>query len=875
MDLALAGAGGEEDVDSPQEPLAGGSGRSGLYTAVPMQYADAPAEPVGADGGPPGAAGGGEAAATALAAAAEAEADFEPPFPVPDAVRGSMGPAPPRQNLKPPPPFLVLDVAVGVASRAHHRRTPWSSSTGRELACRSSGTGGECLAGRLWGSSDAPGPVQTPGRPPATLAQAPCRAVGMPRGGRPLIEPRRHRRPLLPVATPALLQQEALTFRAGIGHTSLEGHSCLLFPSLRLLPSARKLHQIMAHTARFVRANGAQSEIVLRVKQASDATFAFLMPGHARHAYFRFLVDRPDCVAALLGTPAASAKKVLGGRPSSPASNPSLPIGPGKDGVSLISAAYGGSDIEDEEFAGDGQADRTTRDHNGINALSTGLGKASNEAGYINDADKRTGPAEALRVPVRRLFDKLAAFVACHGEAAEATVSRVAKERGVPLPFLLPWDEAHVRYRQAVEAARKAGDKPEGASSALSFRAEVTALVDELMEDTGHGIDNAGSGFAETTSGRSEAPVGLSLFDQEAPTKRPADATVLPGGARPKVSLIFGPTAGRRDGGERRSGEAALVAAGKPAPAVNAIQSLSQDAVMAAVRAATSGRPLVTLPTKEHKVAPPPEASIEGKPASGTGGTTIGSSSETAEAGTSIVARILRAAQEKMPQAGRTGSGAGGEPAAVNAVAVAEAVAQAAHGEADSSEARLSAAEKKRLEWLRKARMLAAVIHEAGSGLGSGGGSGGGSGDGGATNGPLRSDCSSSGLAAEPAQCEASPLAADRVPLPALPVPAAGETDAHVQPAAGVPAASSAEQDAQHGAKLRRSVWRGMPRLGRMPSSRAHNEMRCGRLQRRGRRKVKRLLKSWGSDTARATGKLATRAAAARVEVALRSPLRA
>eukprot|EP00850_Spirogloea_muscicola_P021596 SM000255S08775 [mRNA] locus=s255:127762:130526:- [translate_table: standard] len=566
-------------------------------------------------------------------------------------------------------------------------------------------------------------------------------------------------------------------------------------------PPARKLHQIMAHTARFVRANGAQSEIVLRVKQAGDATFAFLMPDHARHAYFRFLVDRPDCVASLLGTPAATAKKAVGGRPSSPAADPLVPNGPGKDGVSLISAAYGGSDIEDDEVAGDGEADRSTRDQIGDNTQSTGLGKAANEAGYSNDADKRTGAAEALRAPVRQRIDKLAAFVARHGKAAEGTASRVAKERGVPLPFLLPWDEAHVHYRQAVEAARKAGGKPEGVISALSFNAEVTALVVELTEDTGHGIDTAGSGVAESTSGRSEAPVGCCSVEQEAPTKRPADATVLPGGARPKVSLIFGPTAGRRDGGERRSSEAALVAAGKPAPAVNAIQSLSQDAVMAAVRAATSGRPLVAHPTKEHDVAPPPEASKEAKPASGTAGTTIGSSSETAEAGASVVARILRAAQEKMPQAGRAGHGADGEPAAVNAVAVAEAVAQAAHGEADSSEARLSAAEKKRLERLRKARMLAAVIHEAGSGLGSGGGSGGGSGDGGATDGPFRSGRSSSGLAAEAAQREASPLAADSVPLPALPVPAAGETDGHVQPAAGAPTASSAEQNAQHGAR--------------------------------------------------------------------------
>eukprot|EP00850_Spirogloea_muscicola_P019609 SM000195S05256 [mRNA] locus=s195:68190:76507:- [translate_table: standard] len=787
MDLALAGAGGEEGADSPQEPLAGGDGRSGLYTAVPMQYANAPADPVGVDVGPLGIAAGAEAAATA---AAEAEAGFEPPFPVPDAIRGSMvrGLLPPRQNPKPrllplcsPCPGRRCERRQQNARPWQHRGTAWSSSAGRELACRSGGTGGECLAGRF-----------------GVLLMRPdlCRllAVLLPRSLRP------HAGRLACRAADA---SHCCRWQRRHSFSERRSHSRLALATPHLRPPGRKLHQIVAHTARFVRANGAQSEIVLRVKQAGDAAFAFLMPGHARHAYFRFLVDRPDCVAALLGTPAASAKKAVGGWQSLPAADPLVPNRPGKHGVSLISAAYGGSDIEDDEVAGDGEADRSTRDRIGDNTQSTGLGKAAIEAGYSNDADKRTGAAEALSAPVRRHIGKLAAFVARHGKAAEATVSRVAKERGVSLPFLLPWDEAHVHYRQAVEAASKAGGKLEGADSALSFRAEVTALVVELMEDTGHGIDNAGSGFPESTSGRGDAPVGLSLVEQEAPSKRPADATVLPGGARPKVSLIFGPTAGRRDGGERRSGEAALVAAGKPAPAVNAIQSLSQDAVIAAVRAATSGRPLVVHPTKEHDVAPPPEASKEAKPASGTGGTTIESSSETPEAGASVVARILRAAQEKMPQAGSAGSGADREPAAVDAVAVAEAVAQAVHGEADSSEACLSAAEKKRLERLRKARMLAAVIHEAGSGLGSGGGSGRGSGNGGATNGAFRSERSSSGLAPEPAQREASPLAADSVPLPALPVPAAGETDAHVQPAAGVPVASSAEQDAQHEAKAR------------------------------------------------------------------------
>ncbi|PHU04126.1 hypothetical protein BC332_24948 [Capsicum chinense] len=47
-------------------------------------------------------------------------------------------------------------------------------------------------------------------------------------------------------------------------------------------------------TALFVSKHGGQSEIVLRVKQGDNPTFGFLMPDHALHAYFRFLVDHPE-----------------------------------------------------------------------------------------------------------------------------------------------------------------------------------------------------------------------------------------------------------------------------------------------------------------------------------------------------------------------------------------------------------------------------------------------------------------------------------------------------------------------------------------------------------------------------------------------------
>lgn len=48
--------------------------------------------------------------------------------------------------------------------------------------------------------------------------------------------------------------------------------------------------QIMMQTAKFVRESGGHSELVLRVRQASNPNFAFLRPDDPRQPYFQWLV---------------------------------------------------------------------------------------------------------------------------------------------------------------------------------------------------------------------------------------------------------------------------------------------------------------------------------------------------------------------------------------------------------------------------------------------------------------------------------------------------------------------------------------------------------------------------------------------------------
>ena len=54
---------------------------------------------------------------------------------------------------------------------------------------------------------------------------------------------------------------------------------------------AAVLCQVLLQTSRFVGGEGAQLELVLRVRQGQNAAFSFLRPDSPLHGYYRWLVD--------------------------------------------------------------------------------------------------------------------------------------------------------------------------------------------------------------------------------------------------------------------------------------------------------------------------------------------------------------------------------------------------------------------------------------------------------------------------------------------------------------------------------------------------------------------------------------------------------
>ena len=66
--------------------------------------------------------------------------------------------------------------------------------------------------------------------------------------------------------------------------------------------------QVMLQTAKFVRQEGGQLELVLRVRQGQNASFAFLKPDGPLHDYYRWLVHAEPqvCGSRLSGPSPAS-----------------------------------------------------------------------------------------------------------------------------------------------------------------------------------------------------------------------------------------------------------------------------------------------------------------------------------------------------------------------------------------------------------------------------------------------------------------------------------------------------------------------------------------------------------------------------------------
>ncbi|EEF32910.1 splicing factor, suppressor of white-apricot homolog [Ricinus communis] len=275
---------------------------------------------------------------------------------------------------------------------------------------------------------------------------------------------------------------------------------------LQNLPPTAKVHQIIARTAMFVSKHGAQSEIVLRVKQGDNPTFGFLLPDHNLHPYFRFLVDHQELVKSDVdGKSIEEVNRTDGGLDQ-------MDVG---GALSLLGSVYGSGEDEEgatedalalktDSFEQVDNADSITshgleqnnsslnaagkdealsnpplpslkeRSHvikrnHAIIAVKSGTTNGIKKDGDVGSVSAMVNKLQPSIVPslskfepsvleppsdLKRVVDKIVEFILRNGKEFEAVLIQQDTKHG-RFPFLLPSNQYHPYYLKALQKAKE------------------------------------------------------------------------------------------------------------------------------------------------------------------------------------------------------------------------------------------------------------------------------------------------------------------------------------------------------------------------------------------------------------------------------------
>ncbi|KAK9850430.1 hypothetical protein WJX84_009010 [Apatococcus fuscideae] len=232
------------------------------------------------------------------------------------------------------------------------------------------------------------------------------------------------------------------------------------------LPESGRIFKVMVQTAGFVR-EARQMEFLLRVKQAHNKNFSFLMPGTKLHPFFRWLVDANPAIPLLAKPVSTPGVKAAGSQP--------------EEGLSLLSR-YGSKDTAASTSSAQSASSGSPSDpplsaapheHESVQQQQGCMGSGNASSSHPS------GPMPSSEMQL--IITKLAGFIQKYGIKFEATIKR--KERGNPrFAFLMPWNEFHWLYRKnlvdaIVSRSSEEGSAAEPAPSAAAKGGPAVAVL--------------------------------------------------------------------------------------------------------------------------------------------------------------------------------------------------------------------------------------------------------------------------------------------------------------------------------------------------------------------------------------------------------------
>ncbi|WIA30002.1 hypothetical protein OEZ86_000099 [Tetradesmus obliquus] len=246
------------------------------------------------------------------------------------------------------------------------------------------------------------------------------------------------------------------------------------------LPSSERAHQIISQTAQFVRSNGGQVELLLRVKHGANPNFAFLRPDDRLFPYYRWLVEQAPQELPREATPGRPAPDTAAAaeqqqqqqqpEPGEPAEQPSP--------TQQAEAVAGGSSPAAAAAAEPG-------DLGGLELL---------RAYSMATADGAAGGVAAPPAQVKAIVDKLVAFVRKNGIQFERVV-RLREASNPRFAFMHPWSPHHAYYMQQLERAMGAQQRWEESMQCLFMRERCTVEVLRVEPQAGHLLLKLADGY--------------------------------------------------------------------------------------------------------------------------------------------------------------------------------------------------------------------------------------------------------------------------------------------------------------------------------------------------------------------------------------------
>ncbi|KHN11899.1 Protein suppressor of white apricot isoform A [Glycine soja] len=468
---------------------------------------------------------------------------------------------------------------------------------------------------------------------------------------------------------------------------------------LNNLPPNEKVHQIISRTATFVSKHGSQSEIILRVKQGDNPTFGFLMPNHHLHAYFRFLVDHQELL-----------KVDKDDGSSTEDMNRTQGLDQSGGALSLLGSVYGSG--EDEDGTTENTCDVEKKECEGaVDAVSNYTSPGIDQAESYSDVAKNDGgisknpvPSLKEKVPVikrnhsistvktattarakgdgldsvsnaqnksqtsvtitakielpvvkppsdlKRAIEKIVEFILKNGKQFEAVLAEQDRPHG-RFPFLLPSNRYHTYYLKVLQTAEESKllGKGHQKHNPAGRTGDNNTAVHEDRDNLSHG------------SMASDLP-----YDMD---------------RKEKFQMIIGKS--KKDGQD-------------PIPKEQAQNTISMDAAATAaiLQAATRG---IKNPNLEALT----------KTSSGSG---QGLGSDGGCLSSSGTGSLYSFQPQGFVENQNLNVKAKASASAPFAKAIAEKVAIAAAGEADSSEAHMTKEQKLKAERLKRAKMFSAML---------------------------------------------------------------------------------------------------------------------------------------------------------------------